>query len=110
MDIATQIATYFATAADATNPGEMVPTTTSGNTITPFIDGRRYFRAIRSLLTSLGTGPNIANQFFYVTGWWLHLAPGPGAPVDTGALPGAAVTPVSPTTRIADFGPRISPD
>jgi phosphatidylserine/phosphatidylglycerophosphate/cardiolipin synthase-like enzyme len=101
MDIATQVNTYFAAAADATAPGEAVPNTTTGNTVTPMIDGRRYFRAIRTLLSSLGTGPMVGNQFFYVTGWWLHLTSGPGVPVTTATQP-ATGAPQSPTTRTPD--------
>jgi phosphatidylserine/phosphatidylglycerophosphate/cardiolipin synthase-like enzyme len=99
MDIATQVQTYFAEAADATDPAEAVPHTSAGNNVTPLIDGRRYFREIRTLLTSLGTGPNIKNQFFYTAGWWLHLSPAPGT-ITTGGVNQAGV-PVSPTTRTA---------
>lgn len=106
MDIATQVNTYFAVAADVTAPGEAVPNTTSGNTVTAMIDGRRYFRAIRALLSSLGSGPTVPNQFFYVTGWWLHLTTGPGATL-TGALPPGVVAPQSPTTRTVDSMPAF---
>lgn len=104
MDITTQINTYFAVAADATAIGEQVPNMTSGNTVTPYIDGRRYFRAIRTLLSSLGTGPNVANQFFYVSGWWLHLADGPGAFATTAPV-GVGGVLTSPTTRSGDADP-----
>lgn len=104
MDITTQVNTYFAAATDATATGEMVPNTTSGNTVTPYIDGRRYFRAIRALLSSLGTGPNVSNQFFYVAGWWLHLADGPGLGTTTAPV-GVGGVPTSPTTRDADTNP-----
>ena len=110
MDIATQIGRYFAVAADAAAPGEAAPVTTSGNTITPLIDGRRYFRVIRDLLEGLGTGPTVPNQFFYVTGWWLHLTTGPGALVPTDAetepiFPGGG--PTSPTKRPGDDQPAF---
>jgi phosphatidylserine/phosphatidylglycerophosphate/cardiolipin synthase-like enzyme len=101
MDISTQVSRYFAVSGDATAPGEAVLTPTSGNTITPLMDGRRYFRAIRSLLSSLGSGPNVSRQFFYVTGWWLHLKDGPGT-TTTGTIPPGGVTPQSPVTRAAD--------
>ncbi len=104
MDIATQITTYFAAAADATATGEAVPNPTSGNTVTLLIDGRRYFGAIRSLLTSLGAGSGVANQFFYVAGWWQHLTSGPGT-VTTGSLPPGVTVPQSPTTRTGDAWP-----
>lgn len=99
MDINTQINTYFATAADATNPGEGVPNTTRGNTITPYIDGRRYFRAIRSLLTTMGSGPNVSKQFFYAAGWWFQFTTGSSSAIETTTAP-----PTSPTTRSTSSG------
>ena len=80
MDISQQIVTYFASAADATARGECVPSTTRGNSVIPHIDSRDYYGKVRHLLESLGRGPNLKKQkqFFYVTGWWIHLSPGPG--------------------------------
>ena len=103
MDIETQVRTYFAAAADVVaGTGEAVPNTTSGNTVTPLIDGKRYFGAVRALLEGLGTGPQVAAQFFYTTGWFLHLVAGPGADIPTDLIPPGRRAPVSPVTRRAD--------
>ncbi|NIM95039.1 MAG: hypothetical protein GTO18_15170 [Anaerolineales bacterium] len=106
MNISTQVSKYFAAAADATATGEAVPVTTTGNKVTPLIDGRRYFREIRNLLNSLGTGAAVSNQFFYMTGWWLHLTSGPGATTTAPLAPGTG-TPQSPTTRTGDTLPAF---
>ena len=106
MDIATLTSTYLAAPGDvvAANVGEALPNTTTGNTITPMIDGRRYFRAIKALLQAMGTGPTVAQQFFYVTGWWMHLAAGPGA---TTTAAGTAAAPTSAFTHTADTDPSF---
>ena len=57
---------------------EREPFNSGGNNIGYYIDGRRYFGIIRGLLDSLGTGELVSKQFFYLTGWLLHLARGPG--------------------------------
>lgn len=106
MDIATLTATYLAAAGDVVtaNTGEALPNTTTGNTITPMIDGRRYFRAIRSLLQAMGSGPTVSQQFFYATGWWMHLAAGPGTITTSG---GTAAAPASAITHPADTNPAF---
>lgn len=100
---------YFATSADvrAGAAGESILSPMSGNSVTPLIDGRNYFREIRSLLSRLGSGPNVSKQFFYMVGWWLHLAAGPGT-VTTAKLPPGGGVPLSPTTRVGDSMPPFS--
>lgn len=102
MDIATQVARYFAVAADAAAPGEATPAVSAGNNIVPMIDGRRYFRAISALLSSLGSPPTVPRQFFYLTNWFLHFADGPATIQTAGMIAGA---PISATTRPLDTLP-----
>jgi phosphatidylserine/phosphatidylglycerophosphate/cardiolipin synthase-like enzyme len=96
MDINQQIATYFASAGDATGSGEAVPDTTAGNTVVPLIDGRSYFGEIRNLLERLGKGQNVSEQFFYMIGWRNHLSSIPAEATIAGAPPGTT-GPSSPT-------------
>ena len=100
MDLDTQVDTYFANSERdvRAGTGEAAPvSTTEGNTVTALIDGRQYFGEIRALLEGMGSG-DVARQFFYMTGWRLHMSDGPGR-AETGMF-SAAGRPVSPTTRV----------
>lgn len=115
MDIAAQIIEYFATATDATDVGEAAPHTSSGNTVTPYVDGRRYFRAIRALLETMGSGPNVADQFFYVAGWWLQFTTGSNGNLETTVDPPFNPNTDKTTTEVAfgledDIHPDPGPD
>lgn len=52
--------------------GERVPSQTSGNRVTPLVDGAEYFGALRAEVDSL-KGPGDPNRFFYFTDWLLSL-------------------------------------
>jgi phosphatidylserine/phosphatidylglycerophosphate/cardiolipin synthase-like enzyme len=74
-------AKFFAQAADISMPGEVVPDTQGGNTVTALIEGNAYFGAIKNEIAARLAGGT--NRYFYFANWCLGAVDGPG-PVTTG--------------------------
>jgi phosphatidylserine/phosphatidylglycerophosphate/cardiolipin synthase-like enzyme len=87
-DINVIVANFFVDAADLTAagsiPGELVPDTTSTNTVTPLIDGDNYFGALRAEVDALKAPGGPPGRFFYFTSWWLELVYGSPGTVESG--------------------------
>lgn len=96
-DIATQIASFFVNSGDVNDPGESLPHTSAGNTVTPLVDGDNYFHALRTEVDTLkaagGTG-----KFFYFANWWLALAAYAGGSAAMGSGVTAWTGSISPIT------------
>jgi hypothetical protein len=70
---------YFVTVKDCHGPGETVPPTYTGCTVTPLLDGAEYASALQAALDRVGRGESArhnAGQCIMISGWWLGLARG----------------------------------
>jgi len=70
---------YFVQSIDSNPPSEPVPATFEGNKVTPLVDGEEYFKELKEVISTVGTGASPAEnegQFIYISGWWIHLLGG----------------------------------